>query len=126
MLDVGCGTGTFALLLADQGFDVVGLDPAAASLAVARAKPGSDRVRWLDGDTRVLALSDRDVATMTANVAQAIAHPQDWSATLDAIHRSLVPGGTLLFETRHPAARPGRSGPGVRPNAPSSSRSSVR
>jgi len=28
VLDVGCGTGTFAVLLADRGFDVTGVDPA--------------------------------------------------------------------------------------------------
>ncbi len=39
VLDVGCGTGRLALMLAAGGYDVVGVDPAAASLAVARAKP---------------------------------------------------------------------------------------
>jgi 2-polyprenyl-3-methyl-5-hydroxy-6-metoxy-1,4-benzoquinol methylase len=39
ILDVGCGTGTFASLLAQQGREVIGIDPAAASLAVARTKP---------------------------------------------------------------------------------------
>ncbi len=29
VLDLGCGTGTFALLLADRGFEVTGVDPAA-------------------------------------------------------------------------------------------------
>ncbi|GAB2330990.1 hypothetical protein STREPTOSP366_61430 [Streptomyces variabilis] len=43
MLDIGCGTGVFALLLADDGIDVVGVDPAGASLDVARAKPGASR-----------------------------------------------------------------------------------
>lgn len=49
MLDIGCGTGVFALLLADRGFEVVGVDPAEASMAVARAKPGGERVRWIRG-----------------------------------------------------------------------------
>lgn len=105
VLDLGCGTGTFAVLLAGQGHDVIGLDPASASLAVARAKPGAQLVRWVEGDARVLTVSDRDVVTMTANVAQAIDDPQDWATTLRAVHRSLLPGGTLLFETRDPAAR---------------------
>lgn len=38
VLDIGCGTGVFALLLADRGLEVVGVDPAGASLDVARGR----------------------------------------------------------------------------------------
>ncbi|MEE4540474.1 class I SAM-dependent methyltransferase [Streptomyces sp. V4-01] len=105
VLDIGCGTGVFALLLADRGFEVVGLDPAAASLDVARGKPGSDRVRWIDGDASALPPLRVDLVTMTANVAQAIVDPDDWRSTLRAAHASLRPGGLLAFETRDPARR---------------------
>src|ERR1700734_446491 len=54
VLDVGCGTGTFACLLSQRGVDVTGVDPAAASLDVARTKPGADLVRWLHGDATSL------------------------------------------------------------------------
>ena len=40
VLDLGCGTGTLAIMLASSGLDVVALDPARAMLDVARAKPG--------------------------------------------------------------------------------------
>lgn len=50
VLDVGCGTGTFALLLADRGLEVTGVDPAGGSLGVARAKPGAERLHWIHGD----------------------------------------------------------------------------
>ncbi len=50
VLDIGCGTGVFALLLAERGIAVTGIDPARASVDVARGKPGAERVRWLDGD----------------------------------------------------------------------------
>jgi SAM-dependent methyltransferase len=103
VLDVGCGTGTFALLLAERGFDVVGVDPAKASLDVARAKPGAERVRWIDGDATKLPPLEVDLATMTANVAQAIVDERDWEATLRGIHAALRPGGHLVFETRDPA-----------------------
>jgi ubiquinone/menaquinone biosynthesis C-methylase UbiE len=60
VLDVGCGTGTFALLLAGRGLDVIGVDPAEASLSVARAEPDAERVRWIHGDARALpALTPR-------------------------------------------------------------------
>jgi 2-polyprenyl-3-methyl-5-hydroxy-6-metoxy-1,4-benzoquinol methylase len=44
VLDVGCGTGTFAAMLAERGVEVVGVDPSGASLDVARSK--SDAVTW--------------------------------------------------------------------------------
>ena len=46
-----------------------------------------------------------DLATMTGNVAQAIADPAGWEATLRRAHDSLRPGGHLVFETRDPADR---------------------
>jgi len=105
VFDVGCGTGTLALLLAERGYDVVAVDPAAASVAVARSKPGADRVRWIDGDATTPCCTDRDLALITGNAAQAITDPAAWTATLEGIHASLRPGGHLVFETRDPAAR---------------------
>ena len=105
VVDVGCGTGTFALLLADRGFEVTGVDPSLASLDVARAKRGADRVRWIHGDARSLPRLQVDLATMTANVAQAIVERVDWDATLSCIYDALRPGGQLVFETRDPAYR---------------------
>ena len=105
VLDVGAGTGTFALMLADRGVDVVAVEPAAASLQVARSKPGAERVSWLLGDATTLPALQVDLATMTANVAQAICRPDDWTATLAGIRRALRPGGFLVFETRVPERR---------------------
>ena len=105
VLDVGCGTGTFALLLADRGLEVIGLDPAGGSLNVARAKPGAARVRWIHGDATSLPPMQVDLATMTGNVAQAIVDELDWNATLSGVYAALRPGGRLVFETRDPAYR---------------------
>ncbi|MFG1961629.1 class I SAM-dependent methyltransferase [Nonomuraea sp. NPDC049028] len=105
LLDVGCGTGTFALLLAGRGVDVIGVDPARASLDVARAKPNGERVRWLHGDATALPPMQVDLATMTGNVAQAIMDPRDWEGTLRGVYDALRPGGHLVFETRDPAKR---------------------
>jgi SAM-dependent methyltransferase len=105
VLDMGCGTGTFALLLADRGLDVTGVDPAAGSLDIARAKPRAERVRWIHGDATALPPIHADLATMTGNVAQAIVDPADWANTLRGVHGALRSDGHLVFETRDPAYR---------------------
>jgi SAM-dependent methyltransferase len=102
VLDVGSGTGTFACLLAQRGLLVVGLDPAAAALDVARTKPGADRVRWIHGDTRAIPPLQVDFATMTGNVAQVFVTDEDWLAMLTAIRQALRPRGHLVFESRVP------------------------
>ncbi|WP_335979817.1 MULTISPECIES: class I SAM-dependent methyltransferase [Streptomycetaceae] len=105
VLDIGCGTGVLALLLADRGLDVVGVDPALASVEVARAKPGADRVRWLHGDATALPPLRVDLATMTGNAAQAVTDQDVWRATLRGAYGALRPGGHLVFETRDPDRR---------------------
>lgn len=105
VLDIGCGTGTLCCLLAMRGLDVVGLDPAAASLAVARRKPGADRVRWIHGEVAALPPLQVDLVTMTGNVAQVFLTEEAWAETLAAAHAALRPGGRLAFETREPERR---------------------
>lgn len=108
VLDIGCGTGTFAIMLAARGLDVIGVDPAAASVDVARLKPGADAVRWVVGTADAAMIGATvgvDVVTMTANVAQVFLDELDWHAVLAAARRALRPGGTLVLESRRPERR---------------------
>ena len=105
VLDVGCGTGTLACLLAGRGLTVTGADPAAGMLAVARRKPGAGRVRWLHTDAAGVPPLQADLATMTGNVAQVFRTDEEWAAALRAIHAALRPGGRLVFESRDPARK---------------------
>jgi ubiquinone/menaquinone biosynthesis C-methylase UbiE len=105
VVDVGCGTGSLACLLARAGLEVIAVDPAAASLAVARRKPGAERVRWLHGEATALPPLQADLATMTGNVAQVFLTDQQWAATLRAIRDRLRPGGRFVFESRDPAKK---------------------
>jgi ubiquinone/menaquinone biosynthesis C-methylase UbiE len=100
--DVGCGTGTFACLLARKRLDVVAVDPAEAMLTVARRKDGADRVAWVHGTATDLPPLQLDLVTMTGNVAQVFLDDDSWLETLMAAHRVLRPGGSLVFETRDP------------------------
>jgi SAM-dependent methyltransferase len=103
VLDLGCGTGTLACLLAERGKVVTGLDPAAASIDVAQRKPHSERVRWLVGFASSLPPLQVDLVTMTGNVAQVFLSDEDWISTLGSLHSALSPGGHLVFEVRDPA-----------------------
>lgn len=105
VLDVGCGTGTLACMLARRGVEVTAIDPALACLEVARSKPGAEAVRWLYGDAITLPSLQVDAAFMTANVAQVFLTDNHWAATLRAVRRALRPGGWLVFETRDPTDR---------------------
>jgi SAM-dependent methyltransferase len=107
IVDIGCGTGSLAVRLAEGGKTVVGVDPAAASLEVARGKTNAERLRWLLGDATVLRdhHATVDLAVMTGNVAQVFISDKDWHETLSSIRSCLRPGGWLVFETRRPEAR---------------------
>jgi SAM-dependent methyltransferase len=105
VLDVGCGTGTFACMLAARDLDVTGADPAGASLAVARRKPGASRVRWVEAEASAVPPVGVDLATMTGNVAQVFLTDDAWERALVAAHDALLPGGALVFEVRRPERR---------------------
>jgi SAM-dependent methyltransferase len=109
VLDVGCGTGTFACLLARKGLEVIAVDPAEASLQVAASKPDAGRVRWLLGDATTLPELIVDLAIMTGNVAQVFLTDEEWSATLRGVHDALRPGGRVVFEVRNPSREAWRS-----------------
>jgi SAM-dependent methyltransferase len=103
VIDVGCGTGTLACLLARRGLEVTALDPAKASIEIARRKPDANKVRWLVGDLLTLTPTQADLVTMTANVAQVFLTDEEWETTLRSVSERLRPGGHFVFETRDPS-----------------------
>ncbi|MGE5072872.1 MAG: class I SAM-dependent methyltransferase, partial [Anaerolineae bacterium] len=105
IVDLGCGTGLLTRELATPGRRVIGIDPAAAMLAVAHRYPGAERVQWIEGDATALGSPDADLLVMTGNVAQVFLDDADWLRNLSAIHTALRPGGTLAFESRNPEER---------------------
>ncbi|WP_410811869.1 class I SAM-dependent methyltransferase [Micromonospora sp. 067-2] len=105
VLDLGCGTGRLTVALDAAGHTVTGVDPARASLAVARAKPGGEQVTWIEGTSALLPERAFDVAVLTSHVAQYFVDDAAWARTLVDLRRALAPGGRLAFDARDPAGR---------------------
>lgn len=107
VIDIGCGTGSFAVMLASLGVRVIGVDPAAASVEVARTKEHAGGVRWVEGDATALNRLElaADLAVMTGNVAQVFVSDEDWRDTLASVGSALRPQGWFVFETRRIDAR---------------------
>lgn len=105
VLNVGCGTGNWASMLAQRGFAVVGLDPAAASLDVARAKPGAQRVQWNPWRRDEPVGPRGRPGDHDRQRQQRVPHQQEWLTTLGGVHTALRPGGHLVFESVDPAGK---------------------
>jgi SAM-dependent methyltransferase len=98
LLDVGCATGDFVLLLASRGWQVAGNDLSAAAVAQARrrlaAYPGAELHNGPLSDAPFAAASF-DVVT----IWHTIEHLPDPRVTLCEVWHLLRPGGTLLIQT---------------------------
>jgi ubiquinone/menaquinone biosynthesis C-methylase UbiE len=97
VVDVGCGTGTFAISLAVARPDatIIGVDGDPQILAAARAKPGAERVSWREGLAGELDLEDRSVDAMVMSLLLHHLDPAAKRAALDDARRILKPGGRL-------------------------------
>jgi ubiquinone/menaquinone biosynthesis C-methylase UbiE len=96
-VDVGCGTGTFAIALASQRADakIVGVDGDPEILALARGKLGADTVAWDEGLAQELPLADRSADIVTMSLVLHHLLPEDKQEALAEAKRVLKPGGRL-------------------------------
>ena len=102
-LDVGAGTGRFALKLARRGWKVTAIDPNPEMLAMAeRAAVGEG----LPMDCTLGAIEDglpvQAGAFDLVVCALALCHVPDLRRAIGEFHRALAPGGHLLVTDVHP------------------------
>ncbi|WP_051556210.1 class I SAM-dependent methyltransferase [Nitratireductor aquibiodomus] len=102
VLDLGCGTGELAALLS-AGRRVVGVDPAAAMLDIARTRPDGSTVDWIEGDARTIRLDERfDLVALTGHTFQVFLTEADQRAVIETIAAHLKPSGQFIFDSRNP------------------------
>lgn len=92
-LDLACGTGDIAALLAARGATVIGLDITPAMLRLARAKPGGSAITWIAGDMTALPFPDASVDVIT--IGYGLRNVPDLSKAIMEAHRVLISDGQL-------------------------------
>jgi SAM-dependent methyltransferase len=102
LLDLGCGTGTGSLGLADLGYQVTACDIAPGMLRVAGSKPGAERVRFTEADLRALPdLGRHDVVIAMNDPFSHLLTDDEFTAALHGVAKSLAPHGVFVFD-QHP------------------------
>jgi SAM-dependent methyltransferase len=97
VLDLGCGTGGHTVLLAQRGYQVVGVDRSAEMLELARGRGGSARFEL--GDLGTLDLREAfDAALMMFAVLGYQVGNADVQAALATARRHLQPGGLFFCD----------------------------
>ena len=102
VLDIGCGTGTFAVRIRQlrPGVAVVGLDPDPRALARAarKAKRAGVEVHFERGFSDQLPYADASFDCVSTNILSLLPH-EEKEVTLREVRRVLRPGGALyLFD----------------------------
>lgn len=96
-LDIACGTGDVAFLLADRygKGEFIGIDLTREMIDIARERNSHPSIRFECGDMSRLPLEDDSVDILTGSYA--IRNAPDLSTTLEEFRRVVRPGGTLAF-----------------------------
>jgi SAM-dependent methyltransferase len=102
MLDLACGTGTLALLMAERGWDVLGIDTSLAMLAAAKRKSmqaGCERVRFQQADMRdVVVDTPVDLVTCCYDTLNYLLDQNDLARCFESVTQALAPGGLFCFD----------------------------
>ncbi len=101
VLDLACGQGRHAHLLAEAGFDVDGLDFSKDLLKRAKARGTSRTLRYTRGDMRSLPFLWRKRFDAVVNLFQSFGFfddPADDAKVIREVARVLKPGGVFIWQ----------------------------
>ncbi len=99
VLDLGCGTGTLTRLLADSGYDMIGVDGSEEMLMEAREKTVSQEILYLCQDMREFELYGTVRAIVsTCDTMNYLLTPEDFIRTVRLVNNYLDPDGIFIFD----------------------------
>lgn len=105
IFDLCCGMGRHSLALADEGYQVTGMDLSRVLLAEARKLDQEGRVRWLEGDMR--QVPDEGPYDAVVNLFTSFGYFEgeaENAKVLREISRLLKPGGRFIIDYLNPEA----------------------
>ena len=106
LMELGCGTGKHALLLADLGFSIHGIERSPEMLALALEATADNRqsinkgsLSFSEGDIRTVRLTERfDVIIALFHVISYQTTNEDVTAAFKTARHHLQPGGIFIFD----------------------------
>lgn len=105
VLELGCGTGTFTELMADGGYDMIGVDNSSEMLEIAgekRAESGAD-ILYLQQDMREFELYGTVRAVISiCDSMNYIGTEEELRQVFSLVNNYLDPGGIFLFDLKTP------------------------
>lgn len=101
LLDLACGDGRFAVIMAQRGLQMTGVDlsPQMLRFARERAEEAGVEVTFLQQDMRYLSVQEKfDLVTCWFDSLNYLLEYEDLVRTFSSVHRALSPGGLFIFD----------------------------
>ncbi len=104
VLDLACGTGTVSVMLADRGYDVIGVDSSAEMLGQAKKKQGDRDILFLNQEMSNFELYGTvDAVVCLLDSVNYVIEDDELLSCFKWVNNYLNPGGVFVFDinTKH-------------------------
>lgn len=103
LLELGCGTGRLTRLMAERGYDMIGVDNSVEMLAIAGSREDSQDILYLLQDMQELTLHQEVRAVYSAcDCVNYVLQEEELLSVFVRVYRCLAPHGLFLFDMNTP------------------------